>query len=52
MLSRRDHERLLERLDELAEIDCEMRKPGTFDAPRNERAAAPAETRISRPRGG
>lgn len=45
MLSRRDHERLLERLDELAEIDRKMRQPGALAAPRDERGAIPTETR-------
>lgn len=39
MLSCRDHERLLEPLDELAEIDRKMREPSALAASRDERAA-------------
>ncbi len=37
-----DRRRLLERLDELADLDREMRRPGTLAAPRHENAAKEA----------
>ncbi len=36
LLSRADRLRLLSRLDELADLDREIRRPGTLAAPRHE----------------
>jgi len=41
-LSDRERQRILERLDELADLDREMRRPGTLAAPRHENAAKEA----------
>jgi hypothetical protein len=37
-IGRADRRRLLDRLDELADLDREMRRPGTLAAPRHEPA--------------
>jgi hypothetical protein len=43
LLRRADRRRLLERLDELADLDREMRRPGTLAAPRHEAAVHAAK---------
>lgn len=40
LLSRAERQRLLDRLDELAGLDREMRRPGTLAAPRHRATGA------------
>jgi len=42
-LSNRERQRILERLDELADLDREMRRPGTLAGPRHENAGHTAK---------